>query len=498
MSSTSPTKTAPAKRPTGRILLARAAFVCAVLCTLLAAFYLVEKARGQSAWKRYQDEARARGVKLTLAEYAPPPVPDERNFAAVPIFQDAFREPQPPNPLELPKAHGTKQPLPNSAINGAPIDLAAWQKFFVETKMLPAAGASAAADALEALEKYAPQMEQLRIAGARPECRFPVRYEDGMSAALPHFGLFPSAARLHVLRLAAHLALGDSAAGYQDFRGGLRLYTALEKEPTLIAGLVRVSVLAVVENAVWGGLASRQWAAPELEKMTAELSGVRLMDDYALGFGSERGINNTIHEQLLQKGTGEIANLLAMIERGGPLPNARNGALLSIYPTGWLRLNQTRSNRYFDEMLARVSQEPPRIFPERPVPSLPQKIADVGTIERLRSLLFLALVPALNVEQTYCYAQTLLDQTRAGCALERHRLVHGSFPASLAALVPAFLPALPRDVMNGEPLPYRRNDDGGYTLYSVAWNLQDDGGVIDPKVVHWKKQADWVWNMAGQ
>ena len=41
-------------------------------------------------------------------------------------------------------------------------------------------------------------------------------------------------------------------------------------------------------------------------------------------------------------------------------------ALFSLYPTGWLRLSQTRANRYFDEMLARVSQDPPRIFPIAP------------------------------------------------------------------------------------------------------------------------------------
>lgn len=51
-----------------------------------------------------------------------------------------------------------------------------------------------------------------------------------------------------------------------------------------------------------------------------------------------------------------------------------------------------------------------------------------------------------------------------------------------------------RDVMNGEPLHYRVEPDGGYVVYSVAYDLKDDGGKIDPKV-NAKKQLDWVWSI---
>ena len=102
-------------------------------------------------------------------------------------------------------------------------------------------------------------------------------------------------------RLAAHLALGDSPAAYEDFHAGLRLYTALEKEPTLIAGLVRLSILAFEENAVGSGLLRQQWGDAELAKIIADLSRLRLMDDYAFGLGSERGLSNLVHEQFLGK-----------------------------------------------------------------------------------------------------------------------------------------------------------------------------------------------------
>ena len=39
--------------------------------------------------------------------------------------------------------------------------------------------------------------------------------------------------------------------------------------------------------------------------------------------------------------------------------------------------------------------------------------------------------------------------------------------------------------------------DGGYVIYSVATNLQDDGGKSDPKAPA-KLQADWVWSVPGK
>jgi hypothetical protein len=496
MSSNSPIDPV-ARRPFIRVILVRAVFIGAVLLTLLAAFFLEEKVRGDNTWQRYQAEARARGVKLTMAEYVPPPVPEEQNFASIPLFQESFRPSPPANPLALPEAPGVKQPPLGAAFKGEPIDLAAWQKFFVATKALPDIGESAAADVLKALERYAPQVAQLRAAGKRPESRFPVRYEDGAAATLPHLVLCQSAARLFALRLAAHLALGQSGEAYEDFQDGLRLYAALVKEPTLISGLVRLSALSVMENAVWAGLARHQWADAELQKIAADLADIRLMDDYALAFGSERGASNLIHDGLVKKGASELAALLPLNTDTNPQPSHwAAAAFVSLYPTGWLRLSQTRANGYFDEMSNHVSHTPPRFFLDRPTLSAAK--ADANFFERLCYFLFFILTPSLDeVERTYAYGQTLLDQTRLGCSLERYRIDHGAFPASLDVLAPDFRPALPCDVLNGEPLHYRVDAEGGYLLYSVARNLADDGGKSDAKVGV-KQQPDWVWSIPGK
>ena len=67
---------------------------------------------------------------------------------------------------------------------------------------------------------------------------------------------------------------------------------------------------------------------------------------------------------------------------------------------------------------------------------------------------------------------------RVAIALERYRLAHGEYPESLDALAPQLLKQLPHDIINGQPLHYRRTADGQFVLYSVGWNETDDGGVV--------------------
>ena len=88
-------------------------------------------------------------------------------------------------------------------------------------------------------------------------------------------------------------------------------------------------------------------------------------------------------------------------------------------------------------------------------------------------------------------------------ALKRYQLSEGKMPKDLAALVPAYLEALPRDLVDGKPLRYRLNTDGSFVLYSVGDDAQDDGGDSRPSESSGTQQRldswsgrDWVWPQA--
>jgi hypothetical protein len=60
-------------------------------------------------------------------------------------------------------------------------------------------------------------------------------------------------------------------------------------------------------------------------------------------------------------------------------------------------------------------------------------------------------------------------------ALAAYRADHGAYPADLAALVPKYLPAVPKDPFSDGPIRYRP-ENLGYVVYCVGANGKDDGG----------------------
>ena len=84
-------------------------------------------------------------------------------------------------------------------------------------------------------------------------------------------------------------------------------------------------------------------------------------------------------------------------------------------------------------------------------------------------------------------AQTLRSLAIAGLALRRYELRYGKPAPSLEALVPEFLPEVPRDFMDGKPLKYKPTTNG-LTLYSVGADGKDDGGD-DAKDLLWPHRA---------
>ena len=69
-------------------------------------------------------------------------------------------------------------------------------------------------------------------------------------------------------------------------------------------------------------------------------------------------------------------------------------------------------------------------------------------------------------------------------ALRLWHIDHGVLPASLAKLVPQYLPELPIDPFDGKPLRYSMTEG---RIWSVGTDLLDEGGR-EPE------EDDWVWN----
>ena len=105
-----------------------------------------------------------------------------------------------------------------------------------------------------------------------------------------------------------------------------------------------------------------------------------------------------------------------------------------LIPKRVFRDNQLRHNQYIDEMLARASEDGRGFDPDGPLPSSPENLTDI--LDPYYFFIFRLLAPGFSEAQNrFVHLQTLLDETRVACALERSRLARGAYPEKLAELV---------------------------------------------------------------
>ena len=449
-----------------------------LLAVAIASFYWITFLRGRAAWEKYERAARARDVRLTPAEWRQPPVPDDENFAASPLLREVSQDGAIRKPFKFPG----KRPALGSS--GAPTDFEAWRRYCTEQKWIkPTDGDSAPAATLRALDiAFGDDWQQLRAAVERPHCRFPQPENDDWSAGATQLEPLLRMAQFAALRADVHLALGDAAAAADDIHVLLRLPFLTREEPTLISHAVRMSAAQNGIDMFKRGITGQQWDEQALAMFAADLAEIRPLRQYVLALQTERAFMNQLYGRVRRNGPKELLKLVEL----GPLPVSHR--LLAAYPDGWLYDTQRRTNETIDALLTRVQPDAGRFEPGR---STFDPISEPASrVESVRYFLYFISMPVFSlIEEKSLRLHTHVQSARAAIGLERVRLATGSYPEALDA------GDVPRDVINGEPLKYRRNDNGGYALYSVALNRNDDGGVESSERLP-ASQPDWVWSIA--
>jgi len=354
---------------------------------------------------------------------------------------------------------------------------------------------------LAALGKFAPELKELREAAAsRPDSRFPIQYdyEPSWAILLPHLAPMKRVTVLTHVRATAELEAARSAEAFDDLKLGLRFSDSIRGEPILIDHLVRLATLGIDLQTVREGLARHAWNEAQLAELETYLASVDLLAEYKLAMRGERALTTEGLNYLRRQGfRGDPMDYL-----GDEEGRSASAPPLNLMPSGWFYQNMLTISRMFQEfILPAVDERARRVSPE---------VSENGGRARAElrwgpyTSFAKLLLPALERPvRKSARTQTYVDSTRVACAVERFRLANGRLPDTLAVLTPALIDAIPKDVIDGQPLRYRRNPDGGFLLYSVGWNQKDDGGQIAWTTQ--KKgasvdatQGDWVWQMSGQ
>jgi hypothetical protein len=177
--------------------------------------------------------------------------------------------------------------------------------------------------------------------------------------------------------------------------------------------------------------------------------------------------------------------------------------LCRLPPAGWYDWNKVALAKMYQEHLFPIAQPEKHLVSLKAATEANQFIGSAGQPSNINPQDALALMfvasSAYSVQKT-AKAQNAVDMAIVACALELYYLAQGDYPESLAELAPEYLKTIPPDVVNGQPLHYRRTQDGRYMLYSVGWDGKDDGGVVGRResgsLAPWL--GDWVWQYPAQ
>jgi hypothetical protein len=494
-------------------LLQRRFLALTCLAALVALFYLEEDLRGRWAWERFKREWEAKGEKFELIRLAPTSVPDDQNFAMAPLVQTAYNSIVDRNGRKLPPltnavscriempievyVSGLEAPPLGNFQKGLKTDLAAWQGYyrqlFERTNLFPVPpqAQTPAADVLFALNQYSATLDELQEAGRRPLSRFPLEYDadDPAAVLLPHLARMKNCARVLQLRAVAELEAGQPAQALQDIELMLRLADAIRDEPILISHLVRIAIFNLALQPVWEGLTAHRWDEGQLTALEQDLGKADFLADYQAAMRGEQTFSAGVIDYVRRRRNFGPFDF--------PSHKLAPDILSRLIPSGWFYQNQVRCARLMVERYVPLADPEHRtISPaaahraEEAFKLETREVTPFNVLERM-------LIPALSKAVTkFAAAQVRTDQARLACALERYRLVHGEYPETLDVLAPQFIPQLPRDVINGQPLHYRRVDRERYILYSVGWNEADDSGQVVLKKNDGPidmDQGDWVW-----
>ena len=422
--------------------------------------------------------------------FMPPKVTDEQNYFANPVLESWLHEKKPgtlrlrynpPKDALLPP--GFIKPEINENDDGTPgrLDLKAWM-----AKRAPSAEPAASVLARELgdgnglLPKLAEglnkpysimkpgQREAMEAAGGNP-----------WESVIPDFQSLDSFQRQLGLHLRSAALAGDRDKATTTAHILLR-FSEAPARGNIVGCLVPLAQHGITLDALHEAMEHPVWTEEALGRLQVRLGQ---FDDL---------------KQYQQAHAGEILNMFAGLTYfrrhpealdmggGGETERMVTRFVVRNMPVGWHDANVAY---YADRMLEQLGPLTPTAWldagPRDEVVRARVK-ADV-TWPNPRRMLGAIAIPHVG-DISRAAAETLFHRRCLiiACALEKNRLKHGAFPASLDSTKDDLKLFTLDDPARPGQLPGFRLENGGYLLWSAGPDAKDDGGV---------KDKDWLWRI---
>lgn len=485
--------------------------------------------RTRSRLAHYKAGLRAHGGIATLQELKPPPIAPEAN--AAPVLESLLGQLPASSPAQNDFASAMRLVAPARA-------RVAWRQAEPLDALTQTAHPTnltwqaAAAD----LQAEQPLLAAIRQALTLPHLSLELDYSQGFALLLPHLATHKALALRLARAVTVELHQGDLNAALADLRAMLSLARLQAEEPVVISQLVALAIVHIAFGSSWEALLAPGWQDSQLAQLQADWQKLAFIPPMQRGLGMERTMIVDFFAKA-RRSPREFDQMTRLFSGGGVSSPSGASPWMAGDFSGWLaqagdwlqaapehtvqalrgalwrsywsyqdELHYLEIMESFRQSLDQVAQG--AAF----VPVIEQTTnrfnqlfragADTvsGQVTRRMSYLVTSQVtPSLaSILNRLARTEAARQMAIAAIGLSRYRLAHHSPPSELAALAPQFLPSVPLDPMDGQPLRYRPSTNATFLLYSVGEDGRDGGGDANPVEVNARQYAiftgkDWVW-----
>ncbi len=306
---------------------------------------------------------------------------------------------------------------------------------------------------------------------------------DLIGVLLPHLGQARHFARMLSLDVRAAMEAGDGARATADVHTMYRLAGHMRDSGFLIGDLVALAIHSLADQTLGTVLAEK----PELLSSTqlASLAHAASRMPMTVSFEGERlFMADSLQRMYSDDGNGDghltstgVRTLRSYSGRPGQKTPDAVGDALEVPLVTLVSASRRDVQERYSRMLARTLEYAAVRPWLRPDESPDEEVDRLGnSLEGKRFVLLTTLMPALNrAVWAHDEAAQRRDGVLTAIAIVLFRRTHGAYPTSLGDIPTSLLPALAKDLFDGQSIRYTLRD-GTPVVYSIGADRKDDHG----------------------
>jgi hypothetical protein len=318
------------------------------------------------------------------------------------------------------------------------------------------------------LVPFVPHIVEARKIADLPEGRFPSNVKATLSWTVSNVDQANLIVWLLLEEAILRLQDGDADGAWRSCQAALNAGRSLGDEPLWVAQMVRSGIAVRATRVLERTLAQADITEARLTAVQTVLEAETRHPTLLLALRGTRAITHHSFE-LIETGKASLAQALTPSANFGPPPTVTEEVKSflgrpAVKPAhAWMLRHLTRA--------VEIAKDP-GVDPESAVDTHLNTFADAPALAR-------QLAPKFTFVMNVKRSRAQLACAICGLGVERYRLKHQRWPATLADVVTAgLLQAVPLDPYDGQPLRYRPTPDG-VVVYSLGPAGHGDGDALE-------------------